>query len=128
MYECWRVTWRAPTARPRYLSTLSACRSRHCRLRASPGARHGEPIGMAPLPRHPTDPMDTQVTTRRPTLPTLTHTEVAGGRSSLKGRGRVSESFHWHKRAISRPRLRLGGFGGHTVAAGRGRTATAEHP
>jgi hypothetical protein len=39
--------------------------------------RRDEPTGMGPLARHATDPMDTQVITRRPTLPTLTHTEVA---------------------------------------------------
>jgi hypothetical protein len=41
------------------------------------GARRGEPIGMGLLARHTTDPMDIQVNTRRPMLPTLTHTEVA---------------------------------------------------
>jgi hypothetical protein len=77
MCACWRVTWEAPTAQLRYLSTLSACRSRHCRLPAWPGARRGELIGMGPLPRHTTDPMDTQATTP----PILIRTDVAAVRS-----------------------------------------------
>ena len=33
---------------------------------------------MAPLPRRTTDPTDTQVITRRPMLPILTHTDKSG--------------------------------------------------
>src|SRR5260370_35751436 len=70
----WRETWQAPTVQLGYLLTLSACPSRHCRLPGWPGARRGEPIGMAPRPRR-TDPTDTRPITRGPMLPTLTRTE-----------------------------------------------------
>jgi hypothetical protein len=67
-------TWQGQTDRPRSLSTLSACRSRRCRLRASPGARRDEPIGMAPLRRRTTGLTDIRATTRhRPTVRIPTH-------------------------------------------------------
>jgi hypothetical protein len=83
-----RVTWRAPTAPPRSLSTSSACRSRHCRLPAWPGGRRGVPIGSAPLPRRTTDLTDIRAITRRPMLPILTHTNKSEQIEPITGGGR----------------------------------------
>src|SRR5580692_50694 len=88
MCACWRVIWQAPTAQLRYLSTLSACRSRHCRSPALPDARRGEPIGTVRLPRPTTDhPTDTLAITRRPMLPIHIHTDKPEQIEPTKGEG-----------------------------------------
>src|SRR5580693_833328 len=103
MCACWRVIWQAPTAQLRYLSTLSACRSRHCRLPAWPGARRGEPIGTVRLPRPTTGhPTDTRAITRRPTLPIPTHTDKSEQIEPTTGEGDEPAITRW-----SRTRLDL---------------------